>query len=81
VTEVVAHERLMPRTREVAGQIIGNDTPAVRALLPLIREAGQTTLKEAMANEHEASVAWADSVTSAAIAGRRASVFERNAAG
>jgi enoyl-CoA hydratase len=79
VTEVVPHDELMSRTRAVAAQIMANDTATVRALLPLIREAGRTTLKEALANEHEASVAWADRVTSDAIAGRRDAVFEGNA--
>jgi enoyl-CoA hydratase len=82
VTEVVAHDGLMDRARAVAEEIMSNDPPTVRALLALMRETSAVSLQEARQLEATAAAAWrADVVDHTEIAERRASIFERNAAG
>jgi enoyl-CoA hydratase len=82
VTEVVAHEALLPRAREVAAEIIANDRATVRALLALMRRTAQVSLEQALALEAQATVAWREQVVDHTdIAERRASIVARGAQG
>jgi len=79
VSEVVPAAELAGRARLRATQIVGNDSPTVRALLALVRRTGRASLGEAIELEAEATAAWNSGVREQDIAGRRASIFERNA--
>jgi enoyl-CoA hydratase len=81
VSEVVAATELLPRAREVAAQIAGNDQPTVRALLALMRRTARVSVEDGLEIEAEATAAWAAQIRERDIAERRQSIFERNADG
>jgi enoyl-CoA hydratase len=79
VSELAPAAELADRARLRATQIAGNDTATVRALLALMRATGRVSIGDAMELEAEATVAWGAQVREEDIAGRRDSIFERNA--
>lgn len=78
VTEVVPHEQLLPRARELAQTIAGNDRSAVRALLATAHAVGEDLHGPGLAIEAAASRAWTErGFDPAAVEQRRAAVVER----
>lgn len=58
VTEVVPHERLLPRAREVAGAIRAAHPGAVEAVLGLLADGDGVPLAHALALEAQAGLRW-----------------------
>lgn len=80
VTEVVAHEELLPAARTVAASIVGNNQKAVRALLGSYHRIDESGTAEALWLEAEAARKWMRSASGDDIAESRASVIERGRA-
>jgi enoyl-CoA hydratase len=80
VTEVVAHEQLMPAARSVAASIVGNNQKAVRALLESYHRIDDDTTGAGLWQEARAAQKWMRSATGDDIAASRASVMERGRA-
>lgn len=78
VTEVVAHDELLPTAQRVAATIAGNDADAVRTLLGSYRRIEQTQIAAGLDIETETSQAWlARGFDPAAVESRRAAIVER----
>ena len=78
VSEVVRHDNLLGRAREIAGAIAGNDAPAVRALLASYRQVEAEVVAGGFAAEEQAARAWGRSGLDLEETGRRrAAVTER----
>jgi len=80
VTEVVAHEQLMPAAREVAASIVGNNQKAVRALLESYHRIDDDATGAGLWQEARAAQKWMRSATGDDIAASRAGVIERGRA-
>jgi enoyl-CoA hydratase len=80
VTEVVAHEALMPTARAVAASIVGNNQKSVRALLESYHRIDEEGNGAGLWLEAEAARKWMRSATGDDIAASRASVIERGRA-
>ena len=80
VTEVVAHEQLLPAARAVAASIVGNNQKAVRALLGSYHRLDAEANASGLLQESEAARAWMRSATGDDIAESRAGVIERGRA-
>jgi enoyl-CoA hydratase len=81
VSEVVRHENLLGRAREIAGAIVGNDARAVRALLASYRQVEAEVVAGGFAAEEQAARAWGQSGLDLEETGRRrAAVTERGRA-
>jgi enoyl-CoA hydratase len=78
VTEVVAHDELLPTAHRVAATIAANDPDAVGALLASYRRIEATQTATGYEIEHETSQAWlARGFDPAAVESRRAAIVER----
>ena len=78
VSEVVRHDNLLGRAREIAGAIAGNDARAVRALLASYRQVEAEVVAGGFAAEEQAARAWGRSGLDLEETGRRrAAVTER----
>lgn len=77
VTEVVAHDELLPAARKVAASIVGNNQKAVRALLDSYHRIDAEQTQAGLWIEAESARAWMADTTGDDIAASRASVFER----
>lgn len=77
VTEVVAHEELMPRARAVAETIAANHRPAVAALHRSYRRIEREAAGEGLELEVEASRHWLAQGGASGLADRVPGVFER----
>lgn len=77
VTEVVAHDQLLPAARAVAASIVGNNQKSVRALLSSYHRIDESGTSTGLWLEAEAARAWMRSATGDDIAASRASVMER----
>lgn len=77
VTEVVAHDQLMPAARAVAAAIVGNNPKAVRALLESYHRIDLEQTAQGLWLEAEAARGWMRVATGDDIAASRASVIER----
>ena len=80
VTEVVAHDELLPAARKVAASIVGNNQKAVRALLDSYHRIDEAGTAEGLALEADSAVAWMRSASGDDIAPNRAAVCERGRA-
>ena len=80
VTEVVAHDQLMPTARAVAASIVGNNQKAVRALLDSYHRIDEAGTGGLLWMEAESARAWMRSASGDDIAASRASVIERGRA-
>jgi enoyl-CoA hydratase len=81
VSEVVPHERLISRAREIAAAIAGNDERAVRALLASYRQVEAGLVGDGYDAEELASSAWRNSgLDLAETSRRRAAITERGRA-
>lgn len=77
VTEVVAHDDLLPAARRVATSIVGNNQKAVRALLESYHRIDGAQTDGALWIEAESARQWMRSTTGDDIAASRAGVIER----
>ncbi len=80
VTEVVAHDQLLPAARAVAASIVGNNQKSVRALLASYHRIDESETGSALWLEAEAARAWMRSATGDDIAASRAGVMARGRA-
>lgn len=80
VTEVVAHEELLPTARKVAAAIVGNNQKAVRALLDSYHRIDAAQTQAGLWVEAESARAWMADTSGDDIAANRASVVERGRA-
>lgn len=77
VTEVVAHEELLPTARRIAATIVGNNQKAVRALLDSYHRIDAEQTQAGLWIEAESARAWMATTTGDDIAASRGSVIER----
>ncbi|BBY60114.1 enoyl-CoA hydratase [Mycolicibacterium sarraceniae] len=77
VTEVVAHEELLPAARAVATSIVGNTQKAVRALLGSYHRIDSDQTDSGLWIEAMSARAWMAQTSGDDIAASRASVIER----
>ena len=77
VTEVVAHEELLPTARAIAASIVGNNQHSVRALLNSYHRIDEAATGSGLWLEAEAAKAWMRSATGDDIAASRAGVMKR----
>jgi enoyl-CoA hydratase len=80
VTEVVAHEDLLPAARRVAASIVGNDQPGVRTLLRSYRDIEAELVGGGLQVEAATSAAWMAGFDPAEVERRRAGVLDRGRA-
>ncbi len=77
VTQVVAHEELLPTARSVAASIVGNNQKAVRALLASYHRIDEAETSTGLWLEAEAAKVWMRSATGDDIASSRAGGMKR----
>jgi enoyl-CoA hydratase len=77
VTEVVAHDELLPTARRIAASIVGNNQKAVRALLDSYHRIDAAQTNGALWLEAEAAQQWMRTASGDDIAASRAAVMER----
>ena len=77
VTEVVAHEDLLPAARRIAASIVGNNQKAVGALLDSYHRIDAEQTQAGLWIEAESARAWMAGTSGDDIAESRASVMER----
>ncbi|OMC35504.1 enoyl-CoA hydratase [Mycobacterium sp. GA-1841] len=77
VTEVVAHEELLPAARRVAASIVANNQAAVRALLASYHRIDQSQTNEGLWIEAASAREWMATATGDDIAANRSAVMER----
>lgn len=77
VTEVVAHEQLLPAAQRIAASIVGNNQKSVRALLSSYHRIDTEQTASGLWLEAEAAQTWMRSTSGDDIAASRAGVIER----
>jgi enoyl-CoA hydratase len=77
VTEVVAHDELLPAARRVAAAIVGNNQKAVRALLDCYHRIHGAATDAGLWIEAESARQWMRSASGDDIAANRAAVLQR----
>ncbi|PND57741.1 enoyl-CoA hydratase [Mycobacterium sp. ENV421] len=77
VTQVVAHEELLPTARAVAASIVGNNQKAVRALLASYHRIDEDQTGSGLWIEAMSARKWMAATSGDDIAASRASVIER----
>jgi enoyl-CoA hydratase len=77
VTEVVAHDELLPAARRVAASIVGNNQKAVRALLGSYHRIDEQQTSDGLWIEATSARQWMQVATGNDIAANRAAVLER----
>jgi enoyl-CoA hydratase len=80
VTEVVAHDDLLPAARRIAASIVGNNQKAVRALLDSYHRIDGVATNPGLWVEAESARQWMREASGDDIAASRASVMERGRA-
>jgi enoyl-CoA hydratase len=80
VTEVVAHDDLLPAARKVAASIVGNNAKAVRALLESYHRIDEQQTGAGLWIEAMSATRWMQVATGDDIAANRDAVFERGRA-
>src|SRR5215203_3403828 len=80
VTEVVAHDQLLPAARKVAASIVGNNQKAVRALLASYHRIDDASTGPGLAIEAASAAQWMNSATGDDIAANRDAVLQRGRA-
>ena len=80
VTEVVAHDELLPSARRVAASIVGNNQRAVRALLESYHRIDDQQTSAGLWIEATSATQWMRVATGDDIAANRAAVIERGRA-
>lgn len=77
VTEVVAHDELLPAARRVASSIVGNNRKAVRALLASYHRIDEAQTNEGLWIEAASARQWMSTATGDDIAANRRAVIQR----
>src|SRR6478752_6819344 len=77
VTEVVAHDELLPAARRIAASIVGNNQRAVRALLESYHRIDDQQTSAGLWIEARSATQWMSVATGDDIAANRAAVIER----
>jgi len=77
VTEVVAHDQLMPTARRTAAAIVGNNQKAVRALLASYHRIDDAQTGEGLWIEATSARQWMSSASGDDIAANRDAVIQR----
>jgi len=77
VTEVVAHDDLLPTARRVAASIVGNNQRAVRALLDSYHRIDELQTSAGLWVEARSATEWMKVASGDDIAANRAAVLER----
>jgi enoyl-CoA hydratase len=77
VTEVVAHDALLPAARKVAASIVGNNPKAVRALLGSYHRIDEQQTSAGLWIEATSAKQWMQVATGDDIAANRSAVLER----
>jgi enoyl-CoA hydratase len=77
VTEVVAHDALLPAARKVAAAIVGNNQKAVRALLGSYHRIDEQQTSAGLWIEATSAKQWMQVATGDDIAANRSAVLER----
>lgn len=77
VTQVVAHDELLPTARKVAASIVGNNQKAVRALLGSYHRIDDQQTSAGLWIEATSATQWMRIATGDDIAANRAAVFDR----
>lgn len=77
VTEVVAHERLLPTAREVAASIVGNNQSAVRALLASYHRIDDEQSNAGLWIEAASARQWMRQTSGETVAASRDAVLQR----
>jgi enoyl-CoA hydratase len=80
VTEVVAHDELLPTARRVAASIVGNNQKAVRALLASYHRIDASQTDAGLWIEAASAKQWMNSATGDDIAANRDAVLQRGRA-
>lgn len=80
VTEVVAHEDLLPTARAVAASIVGNDQPAVRRLLRSYRNIEAEQVGAGFEVESRTSHEWMRGFDPTQVESRRRAILDRGRA-
>ncbi len=80
VTEVVAHDELLPSARRVAASIVGNNQRAVRALLDSYHRIDEQQTSAGLWIEATSATQWMRVASGDDIAANRAAVLERGRA-
>lgn len=80
VTEVVAHDELLPAARRVAASIVGNNQRAVRALLESYHRIDEAQTNEGLWIEAASAREWMRSASGDDIAANRDAVLQRGRA-
>ena len=80
VTEVVAHDELLPTARAIAASIVGNNQRAVRALLESYHRIDEQQTSEGLWIEAKSATEWMQRATGDDIAANRSAVLERGRA-
>ena len=80
VTEVVAHDELLPAARRLAASIVGNNQNAVRALLASYHRIDDAGTAPGLAIEAESAAQWMNTATGDDIAANRDAVLQRGRA-
>ena len=80
VTEVVAHDDLLPAARRVAASIVGNNPRAVRALLDSYHRIDEQQTGAGLWIEAQSANQWMRETSGDDVAESRAAVFERGRA-
>lgn len=80
VTEVVAHDELLPAARRVATSIVGNNQNAVCALLASYHRIDESGTAEGLAIEAESATQWMRAASGEDIAANRDAVLQRGRA-
>jgi len=78
VNHLVAHDELLPTAKRLAGDIAGNDQPAIRNLKSLYDRGSRMTAADALALEHDVFESW--KVDPAEVERRRTAVTARGSA-
>lgn len=77
VTEVVAHEELLPAARQIASSIVSNNQRAVRGLLNIYQHIDLSQTAAPLWIENVAAQQWVEQITGGDIAANRDSVLKR----
>jgi enoyl-CoA hydratase len=77
VTEVVAHDELLPTARKIAASIVGNNQRAVRALLESYHRIDDQQTSAGLWIEAASATQWMGAASGDDIAANRAAVIER----
>ncbi len=77
VNHVVAHDELLQRTYEIASAIVGNNTPAIRALLASYKTIHTMTVADGLRHETRVNREYGATFKASEVAARRQAIQDR----